>query len=158
MGPMTNKWLGRILVIAQFALLIALVAFPQGELWIVDKALGGIAAAIIVLGLIISLSGIMGLGTSLTATPVPKEKAELKTAGIYALVRHPIYSGLLVMGIGVVLGGGSLWKIVLFLALLGLFEYKARFEEKLLLAAYSGYAEYAQKTGRFVPFVGKLKP
>jgi protein-S-isoprenylcysteine O-methyltransferase Ste14 len=52
---------------------------------------------------------------------------------------------------------GSLWSLIGTIALIVLFAVKARFEERLLLAAYPGYAAYAARVGRFVPGVGKLQ-
>lgn len=154
---MADRRRGYIFVGIQFALLIALVGLPQGNIWPVDQFLGSFAAAMIVAGLIVVLLGLMGLGRSLTATPVPKKDASLQTTGIYALVRHPIYSGLLLLALGAVVGGGSLWKAGIFLVLILVLILKARFEERLLMEKYPNYAVYAGKVGRFIPGIGKFK-
>ena len=43
----------------------------------------------------------LGLGRGLTATPVPNRSAQLRTGGLYAWVRHPLYTALLVFAVGV---------------------------------------------------------
>jgi len=40
------------------------------------------------------------LGGSLTPSPIPRESGELTTSGVYRFVRHPIYSALLLVGLG----------------------------------------------------------
>jgi protein-S-isoprenylcysteine O-methyltransferase Ste14 len=97
------------------------------------------------------------LGTAATATPVPKEGAPLRTTGLYALVRHPIYSGLLLAAFGLALRGDSVWHILIFIALVVLLSLKSRWEERMLAAVHPEYARYAATVGRFVPGIGKLK-
>ncbi len=78
------------------------------------------------------------------------------TSGIYSQVRHPIYSGLLVGALGLVVLGGSVWQIVVWVALLALLMVKSRWEERMLAVAHPDYAAYGATTGRFVPGVGRL--
>ena len=66
-----------------------------------------------VAGLAVFLIALLGLGTALTPTPVPQEGAALRTSGIYAVVRHPIYVGILVAALGFALAVGSIWQVVL---------------------------------------------
>lgn len=146
-----------VLVIAQFALLAGLAFVPQNSLWPVGTpALIG-AIVLVVAGGVIALLGARGLGAALTATPVPKEGSQLVTTGIYSLVRHPIYTGLLVVGLGLVLLGSSVLHIVLWFALLALLAVKSRWEERMLAATHSDYAAYAAATGRFVPGIGRIR-
>ena len=76
-GCVTNKLKGQVLVVAQFVLLALLVALPHEQLWLVSEVVGNTAVIILMIGLSITLFGIVSLGNSLTATPVPKIPAHL---------------------------------------------------------------------------------
>ena len=154
---MTDKTRGNLLVTVQFVLLIGLVVLPTGTLWPYPEWLA-IGALILMLGgVMIVLFALVGLGKAATATPVPKDGAPLRTTGLYAVVRHPIYTGLLAAGLGLVVRGGSLWHILVFVALVVLLSLKSRWEERMLAAVHAEYARYGATVGRFIPGIGKLK-
>ncbi|MSO25307.1 MAG: isoprenylcysteine carboxylmethyltransferase family protein [Candidatus Nanopelagicaceae bacterium] len=140
---------GRMIVALQFALIIALVIFPddtQAQSW---ATITGIF--LIGVGVIIIFIGFSGLGKSLTANPVPNQDSKLVTTGIYNLVRHPIYTGLLAATLGLVLSSGVWSQILLWLALVILLTYKLRWEEVMLSAKYKGYAEYKARVPAIFP-------
>ncbi len=64
--------------------------------------------------------------------------------GPYALVRHPLYVGALVMMLGIPLTLGSYWGLVLVLAFVPLLALRILDEEAMLLRELDGYAEYTQ--------------
>lgn len=144
------------LVSVQLVLLAALVLVPHGSLWPVSASALLIALVLVAGGLIIAGLGAVGLGPALRASPIPREQAPLVTAGVYGVVRNPIYTGLMVGGLGLVLFGASVWHIVLWLALVLLLAAKARWEERMLVARHPEYRAYAAKVGRFLPGVGRL--
>ena len=61
-----------------------------------------------------------------------KEKHALVRSGPYALVRHPIYSGILLAVLGKALGQGKLAGALAFAILLLEWERKSRIEERLI--------------------------
>jgi protein-S-isoprenylcysteine O-methyltransferase Ste14 len=67
------------------------------------------------------------------------------SAGLYGLVRHPMYTGNVIMLIGIPLALGSYWGLVFVLAGLMVLALRIRDEEKLLQEELTGYREYAQK-------------
>jgi len=102
-------------------------------------------------GLLLVAAAAWNLGRALTPLPSPRTAAGLKTDGAYRLMRHPIYSGGIVWAIGFALASPGLYRLLL-CALLGLFfNLKARHEEELLSRQFSGYADYAHNTPRFIP-------
>lgn len=94
------------------------------------------------------------LGSALTPLPVPNGKG-LAAKGIYAYARHPMYTAILLICLGVAVGAGKIQTYVVVLALVVFFEVKTRSEEKYLVKVYDGYAEYASRTGKFLPGLGK---
>lgn len=141
----------------QFVLLGVLLTAPR-----LPQPYGALTPVISLIGL--ALMGIAGLlllvsfaalGNSLTASPLPKQRGQLVTTGLYAHVRHPIYSALLLLSLGVVLDAGWWPQLVVALMLFLLLRIKAQFEETLLRKAYPKYAAYAAKTPMFFPRLGK---
>ena len=145
------------LVVLQFVLIALLVILPAGNLWAKGAFLAVVAGGLVTVGIAIAYLGARRLGKTLTPSPIPREGGELHTSGIYASVRHPIYTGLLTAAFGLALWGGSPGHLIAFVALLGLIAIKARAEEKMLLVAYADYREYASRVGRFLPGIGKLQ-
>lgn len=150
---MSDKALGWWYVTGQFLLLILLVLSPG------DKAgYGPIDAVFAILGYLVMVAGTVllvvaarGLGRSLTAHPSPRDRSQLVTDGLYHYVRHPIYSALMMLALGVTLQSGPYPQVVAFAALVLLLNFKARFEEQQLLERYPDYADYAARTPRFIP-------
>ena len=136
-------------MLVQFALIAFVVLWPSGQINIAAIYIGGVL--LVAPGIIVLYLGIKNLGRSLAANPVPKSDAELVETGIYKYLRHPIYTGLMLATLGSAVQTLDLTKLVVWLALVLLLNYKARWEETLLVKKYPGYADYMKRTGRFVP-------
>jgi protein-S-isoprenylcysteine O-methyltransferase Ste14 len=92
-------------------------------------------------GTIVALVAVVDLGPSLTALPAPSGGAPLRTDGIYGVVRHPIYLGLILLGTGFSLVTTPWGLLVTALLAVGL-DLKRRVEERFLQATYAQYAVY----------------
>ncbi len=145
------------LVAAQFAFLILLGFLPYGSLWPRGVAAVVTGLALVALGVGIALAAGAVLGRTLTPSPIPRADGQLVTSGVYGLVRHPIYSGLLLLGLGLVVIGASVLHALAWVALLSVLMAKARLEERMLLDQYADYRAYAARVGRLVPGVGRIR-
>jgi protein-S-isoprenylcysteine O-methyltransferase Ste14 len=105
------------------------------------------------LGLLIGIIAITKLGQNLTPLPHPKDDSELVTHGVYAWVRHPIYSSLILISLGWALLNSS--PLTFFITLLlGIFlDIKSRREEQYLQDKFAAYVDYKKRVKKFVPFV-----
>jgi protein-S-isoprenylcysteine O-methyltransferase Ste14 len=111
--------------------------------------IGGVA--VLALGIVQFLAGILALGRSLTPFPKPREEASLNEGGAYGFVRHPMYGGVILA-----IAGWSLARTPLGLAMTAVavlfLELKSRREEAWLVARYAGYEAYRQRVRwKFVP-------
>jgi protein-S-isoprenylcysteine O-methyltransferase Ste14 len=147
----------RLLVIAQFVLLVLLVLLRGRDDWPVPHALTVASVIAVVLGLVIMVIGGTALGRGLTAAPLPNAHAQLRTGGLYRFVRHPIYGGLLLAAAAITVASGSVFRLVVFVALVVLLSAKARWEEMRLSTRFAGYAAYAAGTPRFLPFLPRQR-
>jgi protein-S-isoprenylcysteine O-methyltransferase Ste14 len=74
------------------------------------------------------------------------------STGLYGLVRHPMYTGNVIMMVGIPLALGSYWGLVFVVPGLIVLATRIRDEEKLLQEELKGYREYTQKVRyRLVP-------
>jgi protein-S-isoprenylcysteine O-methyltransferase Ste14 len=147
-GKQVTAW---ILVAIQLLLLAGLLWLPGARSWSVPVWLATVAVLMVVVAAAIAVAAALRLGAGLTASPLPSRAAQLRTTGVYACVRHPIYSALLLGGAGVMLLGGRLARVWLWLALLALLLVKTLLEEAALTARFPAYAAYSAETPRLVP-------
>ena len=151
LGPKGEGW-----VAIQFALLGAIgLAALAGPAWDGQArsmtTVVGFAAAIA--GLAMAMLGLRDLGANLTPFPYPRDAARLVETGIYARVRHPIYGGIVVGGLGWALATASVVALLLDLLLFGFFVLKSRREEAWLTARFPDYPAYRRRTRALIPFL-----
>ncbi|MEM8904750.1 MAG: isoprenylcysteine carboxylmethyltransferase family protein [Actinomycetota bacterium] len=152
---MSERAVGWAFVAVQAALLVTLVALPGGDDWSTSGATGTVGDVVVVVGFVLMAVGALGLGRSLTPTPVPVDGGELRTSGPYRFVRHPIYTAVLLVVAGLTLRSGSWPTVAVAMATLVFFHVKAAWEERRLAERYPGYDAYARSTPRFVPRPGR---
>jgi protein-S-isoprenylcysteine O-methyltransferase Ste14 len=82
------------------------------------------------------------------------ENQRVISTGLYALVRHPMYSGALILMLGIPLALGSWWGLLLFIPGVAGIIWRLLDEERFLSNNLAGYSEYKNKVRyRLVPFV-----
>lgn len=146
-----RRSIGWLLVGAQALLIGALLLLPSGKAWATPDWLQLTGLAIGAVGGVWAIVAALRLGDGLTPTPVPRDGGQLRTDGPYAHVRHPIYTGVLLIVIGITLRSGSVVVLALAAVTVAFFHGKARFEEGLLAERYPAYRRYAARTPRFLP-------
>ena len=138
------------LVVTQFVLLAVLISHTISA----RRTAGlthtvGLATAAV--GVSVLGGASLQLGRDLRVHPAPHASTALRTDGAYRLVRHPIYSGLLLFAAGIAIVNGTLRGSAVSCGLGLLLAVKAHFEERLLARRFPEYAQYASRTPRFVP-------
>ena len=113
-----------------------------------------LVVAFSITGLVICIWARMTLGRNWSSEVVLKVDQELVQAGPYRFVRHPIYSGIILMFAAIVLLVGRMVGILAFSLFVYGFVVKLRREESLMLRQFpTTYAEYMKKTRRLVPSI-----
>jgi protein-S-isoprenylcysteine O-methyltransferase Ste14 len=112
-----------------------------------------LAAAVTGAGLLFTVWARRTLGSNWSGTVTIKQGHELVTTGPYAIVRHPIYSGLLLAFAGSAVAIGQ-WRAVLALAFaVPSFVHKLRIEERWMREKFGeAYGVYCERVPALVPF------
>jgi len=105
-------------------------------------------------GLLFSVWARRHLGRNWSGTVTIKKDHELIMTGPYAMVRHPIYTGLLLAFVGATIARGE-WRAILALILCtGSFWWKLRREERWMRETFGDeYRAYSQRVAALVPFL-----
>ncbi len=118
-----------------------------------DPWRAGVGLVLLALGLGFAIWARVHIGRNWGTPMTQKEEPELVTSGPYRLVRHPIYSGILIAGIGTAVALSWLWLAAVILA--GIyFVYSATVEERYMTEQFpDAYPVYRSSTKMLVPFV-----
>jgi protein-S-isoprenylcysteine O-methyltransferase Ste14 len=116
--------------------------------------LDGLGCLLVVAGLSFAVWARVHLGTNWSGRVTVKENHELIRTGPYALVRHPIYTGLLLAILGSALVVGEWRGLVATLLMVISFWRKLRLEEALMRQTFGEqYQRYREHTAALIPFV-----
>lgn len=102
--------------------------------------------------------GVRVLGRNRTSFPQPRDGSELVQHGIYARMRHPLYTSVMLASLGWALIWQSWPAFLLALTLIPFLHGKARQEERWLREKFPGYADYEKRVPRFLPRLRPLTP
>lgn len=137
-----------VLVALQLVLMVA-IALPFDALaW--NAPASAFVAAGIALGLWTLTANRPG---NFSIRPEPKRDGVLVTGGPYRYVRHPMYLAVLLTMLGFCAGYATPWRWFALAALAGVLGVKIVIEERAMAHHHPGYANYAERTKRFIPFV-----
>jgi protein-S-isoprenylcysteine O-methyltransferase Ste14 len=142
----------RVVLIVIVTVLVRLGAF-RGHGVHTDPLREGIGLVLFVVGLAFAIWARLNIGRNWGTPMSQKDEPELVTSGLYRLVRHPIYSGILVAGAGTAVALSWWWLVAV--ALAGIyFIYSATVEERHLTEQFPDtYPAYKRSTKMLVPFI-----
>jgi protein-S-isoprenylcysteine O-methyltransferase Ste14 len=145
---MNHKLLGYILVALQISAII-LCSFPFGK---IKGFIGGL--------LLFAVGSVIGAITiyfnrigNFSIYPEIKYNASLITNGPYKYIRHPMYTSLFIMMLGITIYNSHYINFIGLAILIPTLIAKAYIEESLLKNHFSTYSSYMEKTKKFIPFI-----
>jgi protein-S-isoprenylcysteine O-methyltransferase Ste14 len=151
-GALLVSGIGLSVLGAQVEPADGLETFLDGQ----GHALGVMLAAA---GILVTFASQLAMGRAWRIGVDPAERTELVTGGPFAIVRNPIYAGMIPFFAGIVLLVPNALTIAGALVVLIALELQTRLVEEPHLMRTHGqaYADYAARVGRFVPAVGRLR-
>jgi len=144
------RWTGYVWVGTQ-AVLLGAIGLVQPDQLSVPAIVSTIGIILIVAGLLIAGVSAFQLGHSLSVFPAPVPDGSLITTGLFGLVRHPIYTGVILAAVGWSLSRSSLIGMALCVVLFLFFDRKAAYEERQLAVQFPDYAAYRARTCKLIP-------
>jgi protein-S-isoprenylcysteine O-methyltransferase Ste14 len=158
--PADGGWWGGVLFVAAIVLGLAAPLLAVTDVVPADPPL-----ALQVVGLVLASAGFAatlaaqtGMGASWRIGVDPAERTDLVTTGVFAVARNPIFTAMVSAQLGVVLMVPTWVSLLALVALVIAVQLQVRCVEEPYLRQVHGaaYAEYATRTGRFLPGVGRL--
>jgi protein-S-isoprenylcysteine O-methyltransferase Ste14 len=115
-----------------------------------------VGAIIMGFGMALEFSTQFHLGKNYSSTLHISEEQTLVTSGPYHQIRHPMYSALFAVGIGIGLLSRSWYFLLPFIAAGIVIAFRIRREEEAMVEKFGEvYVKYAKTTGMFFPRVSK---
>jgi protein-S-isoprenylcysteine O-methyltransferase Ste14 len=157
-GPAAEARIAQKLVIGglylSLAAMVVVSALDHRFGWSpVPTAICFVGDVLVALGLGVSAAVVIQ-NSYAAATVRVKEGQQVVSTGLYGLVRHPMYTGNVIMMIGIPLALGSYWGLVFVAPGVIVLAWRIRDEEKLLQKELDGYREYTQQVRyRLVPAI-----
>ena len=151
----------RIFRVVIFLIAIALLSVPRIplpwlylQLWPHGYLPFWLGAAITIAGLLFAVWARLHLGRNWSRSVTIKQGHELITTGPYAMVRHPIYTGILTGFVGMAIAIAQVRGFIVVVLISLVFWLKLRMEEKWMRSQFGEtYATYAQQTAALVPYI-----
>jgi protein-S-isoprenylcysteine O-methyltransferase Ste14 len=151
----------RIVRALVFLAVIVLLAWPHIPLaWLYRpiwaEGLGAfwLGAIVTAVGLLFAVWAREHLGTNWSRSVTIKQDHQLIVSGPYALVRHPIYTGILAGFIGMAIAIGQVRGVIAFVLVFLVLWYKLRMEERWMRDQFGAHYEaYSRRVAALVPFV-----
>jgi protein-S-isoprenylcysteine O-methyltransferase Ste14 len=144
---------GRLGGLSVVAVVIMLRVLGRNGPVVQSPVLGGVGAGLFVCGIALAIWARLHLGRNWGMPMSQRAEPELVTSGPYRLVRHPIYSGLILALLGTALASNLFGLIVAALAL-AFFYYAATVEEDNMVATFpEAYPAYQAHSKKLIPFV-----
>lgn len=158
--PRDAGWWGGVVFIVAIALglaapLLAVTGTASADPPPVPAAVGLVLA---LAGFAATLAGQAGMGASWRIGVDEAERTHLVTTGVFAHVRNPIFAAMVLAQFGMLLLVPTWISAAALVALIAAVELQVRAVEEPYLLRHHGsdYADYAARTGRFVPGVGRI--
>jgi protein-S-isoprenylcysteine O-methyltransferase Ste14 len=146
-GRGAGGWVADAAAVGGTAVVLGLSMAPRTieDLWVLATA-----EALLTIGLIVMVIGLVSLGRSFGIMPRARG---LKQTGLYRWVRHPIYLGEFLAFTGMFALTISPITTLVYIAFVALQSYRMVVEERTLTVAYPEYAAYSARTARLLPGV-----
>jgi protein-S-isoprenylcysteine O-methyltransferase Ste14 len=110
-------------------------------------------------GMALEFSTQIYLGSNYASTVHIREEHSLITGGPYRHVRHPMYTALITVGIGLGLASASWYFLLPFLLTTVIVVIRIPSEEAAMIERFGDeYRQYTQRTGRLLPRLRQPKP
>lgn len=152
--------LARMFYSGLFAISIFLLLFSS-RIYILNYIIIYVSTLVNILAIIFSISGLIIciysriiLGSNWSKDVMIKKDHQLITKGPYKYIRHPIYTGLLMLYLGTMLAIGNVGSVLGFIILAFSFYLKANEEENLMIKNFGErYILYQRETKKFLPYL-----
>ena len=140
---------------AQTILLIVFTAIyffgPGPPLFPASGIVGWLGALLCIVRLVLMLVSVAALREVIQVAPEPREDGHLVTNGPYRRFRHPIYTAIVVLVVGLFLRRATIAVGAMAAIVIAYLVVKTRHEENLLLERYVGYEDYRKRTWGLIP-------
>jgi protein-S-isoprenylcysteine O-methyltransferase Ste14 len=158
--PGSAEWVGGLLFIVAIVVSVAGAAREDAVIEALDGGAGRVAGAVLAIaGLLATAGAQLAMGDAWRIGVDPGERTRLVTGGPFALVRNPIYAGMIPFFCGIALLVPNLLTLAGAALLVVALEMQTRLVEEPYLRSVHGaeYADYAARVGRFLPGLGRLR-
>jgi protein-S-isoprenylcysteine O-methyltransferase Ste14 len=134
-------------------ILLPRLSFRTGEAW--GQAVQILGGTLILTALALHLWSRLHLQQFYAERVEVQPHHKVIDTGPYHLMRHPVITSFFGIALGLFLINPAVSTLAVFLYTLWDFSRAAKQEEKLLSQTLSGYAEYAHRTPRYLPRLGR---
>lgn len=137
-----------LLVVLQLTALFFI--FLTGDLIPADIVITGM----LLLGVFLAVWAVYALRTTrFSILPEVPDNAALVTAGPYKIIRHPLYTALIIIAQALIINEPTIPRIIAFLVLVAVLLVKTEMEEKYLDKHFKEYGEYKVNTQKLIPYI-----
>ena len=151
----------RVLTLAATVMLLT-AYWPLGwdSLWRTPAPLGWALFALAMIGFAFTWMARLHLGPLWSSTSAPTEDHRIVDTGPYAIVRHPVYAGLLLAALATAAERGRVEAVAGALVLIAALSLRAKLEERFLRKDLgdAAYAAYRRRVPMLIPFAKFARP